>query len=306
MAIPFSKDANMTTIGFLGLGMMGSRMVQRLLDAGYPVIGSNRTRDRAEALIQRGMGWAETPRAAAEAADVIFTNVTDDRALEAIMHGDSGILAGLSAGKVCVVMSTNNPSRIRALAAQVDTLGATLLDAPVSGSKLTLEQGKLTIIVSGSQAAYEQILPILQTIGPTVMYVGASGQAMAMKIAINISIVTQVISFAEGVLLAERSGVPRAQAVEVMLNSAIASPALKYRGPFVAALPAEAWFDVSMAQKDILLAVDLAVELGVTVPTTAVAADLLARAKAQNLDDQDFAALVQVLESLSAAPKPQP
>lgn len=290
----------MASIGFVGLGMMGSRMVQRLMDAGHQVIGYNRTRDRAEALIQQGMQWAETPRMAAESADVILSNVTDNRALEDIMQGDDGILAGLSAGKIYVVMSTNSPGLIRDLAAQVEAVGAKMLDAPVSGSKLTLEQGKLTIIVAGDQAAYEQVLPIFQTIGPTVMYVGGSGQAMAMKIAINISIVTQVISFAEGMLLAEKSGVPRAQAVEVMLNSAIASPALKYRGPFVAALPAEAWFDVGMAQKDILLAVDLAHELGVNAPTTAVAADLLARAKALNLGDKDFAVVGQVLEYLAS------
>ncbi|MCC6801873.1 MAG: NAD(P)-dependent oxidoreductase, partial [Anaerolineae bacterium] len=215
-------------------------------------------------------------------------------------QGDEGVLAGLSAGKIYVVMSTNSPGLIRSLAAQVAAAGAAMLDAPVSGSKLTLEQGKLTIIAAGEQAAYEQIFPILQAIGPTVFYVGASGQAMAMKIAINISILTQVVSFAEGVLLAEKSGVPRAQAVEVMLSSAIASPALKYRGPFIAALPDEAWFDVGMMEKDILLAVELARELGVTVPTTAVAADLLARAKAMNLGDRDFAVVVQVLESLAA------
>jgi 3-hydroxyisobutyrate dehydrogenase-like beta-hydroxyacid dehydrogenase len=292
----------MESLGFIGLGMMGSRMVQRLLDAGYEVTGHNRTRDKAEPLIERGMRWAETPRAVAQAASIIFSNVSDNRALEGIMHGPEGILAGLSADKVCVVMSTNSPGLIRDLAAQVEAAGAALLDAPVSGSKLTLEQGKLTIIVSGDQTAYARILPILHVIGPTVMHVGGSGQAMAMKIAINISIVTQVISFAEGVLLAEKSGVPRATAVEVMLNSAIASPALRYRGPFVAALPDEAWFDVSMAQKDILLAVELARELGVTVPTTAVAADLLARARQMNLSDRDFAVVVQVLESLAASP----
>ncbi|MCC6804766.1 MAG: NAD(P)-dependent oxidoreductase, partial [Anaerolineae bacterium] len=182
----------MASLGFIGLGMMGSRMAQRLLDAGHSVTGYNRTRARAETLIQQGMQWAETPRAVAEAADVIFSNVADDRALEGIMQGADGVLAGLSAGKIYVVMSTNSPGLIRSQAAQVAAAGAAMLDAPVSGSKLTLEQGKLTIIAAGEQAAYEQILPILQAIGPTVFSVGASGQAMAMKIAINISILTQV------------------------------------------------------------------------------------------------------------------
>ncbi len=289
----------MVSIGFIGLGMMGSRMVQRLLDGGCDVTGYNRTKSRAETLLQKGMKWADTPRAAAQVTDVVFSNVTDNRALEEIMYGNDGVLAGLSAGKICVVMSTNSPGLIRDLAAQVEAAGAALLDAPVSGSKLTLEQGRLTIMVAGDHAAYERILPILQMIGPTVMHVGSSGQGMALKIAINISIVTQIVSFAEGVLLAEQSGVPRARAVEVMLNSAIASPALKYRGPFVAALPDEAWFDVGMAQKDISLALDLSRELGVPVPTAAAAADLLARAKAMHLGDKDFAVVIQVLESLA-------
>ncbi len=293
----------MASLGFVGLGMMGSRMAQRLLDAGHKVTGYNRTKTKAEPLIQQGMQWAETPREAAQAAEVIFSNVADDPALEAIMHGSDGILAGLSAGKVNVVMSTNSPGLIRDLAKQVEAAGAHMLDAPVSGSKLTLEQGRLTIMAAGDHAAYERILPILQAIGGTVFHVGEIGQGMALKLAINISIITQVVTFAEGVLLAEQYGVPRAKAVEVMLNSAIASPALKYRGPFVAALPDEAWFDVGLAQKDILLALNLSRELSAALPTTAVAGELLEKAQAMGWGDQDFAVVVKVLEHLSRAPR---
>jgi 3-hydroxyisobutyrate dehydrogenase-like beta-hydroxyacid dehydrogenase len=290
----------MTSLGFVGLGMMGSRMVKRLLNAGYSVTGHNRTKSKAEPLIQRGMQWAHSPREVALAADIIFSNVADNHALVAITDGPDGILAGLTAGKVYVVMSTVSPSLIQNIASRVDEVGGQLLDAPVSGSKLTLEQGKLAIFVSGDEQTYEHVKPLLEIIGPTVMYIGSSGQAMAMKIAINISIVNQVITFIEGVLLAEQSGIPRKQAVEFMLNSAIASPALKYRGPFVADMPEEAWFDVSMAQKDISLALELSRELGVALPTTEIADELLTEAERLGYANSDFAVLSRVLEGMSA------
>jgi 3-hydroxyisobutyrate dehydrogenase-like beta-hydroxyacid dehydrogenase len=289
----------MASLGFVGLGMMGSRMVTRLLNAGHTVTGYNRTRSKVEPLIQQGMNWAATPREVAESADIIFANVTDNQALLTITEGSEGILAGLRPGKIYVVMSTNSPAVIQDLAQRASAVGAHLLDAPVSGSKLTLEQGKLTVIVAGDEAAFEQVKPIFEVIGPTVIYIGSSGQAMALKIGINISIVTQVISFIEGVLLAESYGVPRPKAIEVMLNSAIASPALKYRGPFVGAMPDEAWFDVSMMQKDIALALELGRELGVTLPTTSIAHDLLVQARQLGYADQDFAILFKVLEGMS-------
>jgi 3-hydroxyisobutyrate dehydrogenase-like beta-hydroxyacid dehydrogenase len=291
----------MVSLGFIGLGMMGSRMVKRLLDAGYSVTGYNRTKSKAEPLIQQGMKWAATPRDAALAADVIFSNMANNDALRSITIGADGILAGLSAGKIYIDMSTVSPSLTRDLAEQVRALGAQMLDAPVSGSKLTLEQGKLAIMVSGDEQAYVQAKAILEVIGPTVMYVGAIGQAMALKVAINISIMTQVVSLIEGVLLAERYGVPRQKAVEIMLNSAIASPALKYRGPFVAAMPEEAWFDVEMAEKDIALALELGNELGVSLPTTTVAGELLAEARRLGLAHQDFAIVYRVLEQMAGA-----
>jgi 3-hydroxyisobutyrate dehydrogenase-like beta-hydroxyacid dehydrogenase len=289
----------MASIGFVGLGMMGSRMVKRLLDAGHHVVGFNRTASKAEPLVQQGMQLAATPREVALAADVIFTNVSDDYSLRTVTEGADGILAGLSAGKVYIVMSTISPGLIQELANQVKTVGGQLLDAPVSGSKLTLEQGKLTIIVAGDEGTYEQVKPILEVIGPTVVYIGESGQAMALKIAINMSIATQIVTFIEGVLLAERYGVSRKQAVDVMLNTAIASPALKYRGPFVAQMPDEAWFDVSMMQKDISLALELSRELGVSLPTTSIANDLLSEARRLGYTDKDFAIIYKVLEGMN-------
>jgi len=219
--------------------------------------------------------------------------------LLAINEGQDGILAGLREGQIYIDMSTLSPTVVREIARKVSAKGAIMLDAPVSGSKLTLEQGKLAIMVSGDETAYERVKPILEAIGPTVNYIGSTGQAMALKLGINISIITQVVTFIEGVLLAEKYGVPRKKAVEVMLNSAIASPALKYRGPFVAEMPEEAWFDVHMTQKDISLAMDLSKELGVALPTTSVANDILKETREMGLADKDFAIIYKVLERMS-------
>lgn len=289
----------MAKLGFVGLGVMGSRVVKRLLAAGHPVTGYNRTRAKAEWLVQAGMQWGESPRSVAESSDIVFSMVTNTEALRAIAHGDDGILAGLSAGKVYIDMSTVSPAASRGIAAQAAELGAQMLDAPVSGSVITLEEGKLSIMVAGQQAAYERVKPVLLDIGPKVNYVGANGLAVIMKIATNLSLAVQMLAFSEGVLLAEKSGIKRETAVEVLLNSAIASPMIKYRGPFVLQMPDEAWFNVKMMQKDMLLALELGRHLDVPLPTTAVTNEFLTAARGLDLTELDFAAVFHVLAKLS-------
>ncbi len=289
----------MEHVGFVGLGVMGSRMVRRLLAAGYPVTGYNRTRSRAQELLDAGMRWAESPAAVAREAEVTISMVSDTAALRAITEGEEGVLAGLGPGKVYVDMSTVSPAVSADLAARVATRGAQMLDAPVSGSVSTLEQGRLSIMVGGERAVFERVRPILQAIGPKVTYVGTNGQAVLMKLATNLSVAVQMLAFSEGLLLAEKGGIPRATAVEVLLNSVIASPMLLYRGPFVLEMPAEAWFDVAMMQKDMLLALEQGRRLGVPLPTTAVTNELLTAARAMGLERQDFAVLHQVLARLA-------
>lgn len=289
----------MDRIGFVGLGVMGSRMVKRLLDAGWSVVGYNRTKAKAQWLLHLGMEWAETPRAVAEAADVVFTMVTDTKALQAVTEGPEGILAGLGPGKVYVDMSTVSPASSRALAERVRQRGAQMLDAPVSGSVVTLEEGRLSIMVGGDQDAFERVRPILQDIGPVVTHVGGNGQAVLMKVATNLSLAVQMLAFSEGLLLAEKGGIPRETAVHVLLNSVIASPMLKYRGPFVLRMPEEAWFDVNMMQKDLLLALETGRELKVPLPTTATTNEYLTAARALGLAGYDFAVLFEVLSRLS-------
>ena len=289
----------MANLGFIGLGAMGSRVTKRLLDAGHTVTGYNRTQSKAQGLVDAGMRRGESPRAVAEAADIVFSMVTNTAALHSVFNGPNGILAGLSKGKVYIDMSTVSPVVSRHLAAQVLEKGAHMLDSPVSGSVVTLEQGNLSLMVGGDEAIFEQVKPILLAIGPKVNYVGKNGQAVLMKIAINLNLQTQIVSFYEGLLLAIKGGVPIETALEVMLNSVIASPSLKYRTPFILNMPEEAWFNVNMMQKDMLLAEELGRELNVALPSVAYANQLLTSARAMGLAERDFAIIYKVLARMS-------
>src|ERR671918_2448532 len=289
----------MTTVGFAGLGVMGSRMAKRLLDAGHEVRGWNRTKEKGAWLVDAGMRWSETPRAVAETSEITFSMLTDTEALRAVTGGDDGILAGLGSGKVYVDMSTVSPAASREIAEEVAARGASMLDAPVSGSVITLEEGRLSIMVGGDPETVARAEPVLRDIGPKVTRVGGNGQAALMKIATNLSLAVQMLSFSEGVLLAERGGISREDAVEVLVNSVIASPMVKYRGPFVLGMPEEAWFDVDMMQKDLLLALEMGRDLDVPLPTTAVTNELLTAARGMGLAGEDFAVIFEVLARMS-------
>lgn len=289
----------MANIGFIGLGVMGSRIVKRLLDAGHSVTGYNRTKSKAQWLLDAGMKWADSPQAVAKAVDVVFTMVSDTSALQAVTGGSDGLLAGLRPGAIFVDMSTVSPEVIRSLAAQVTSKGAQMLDAPVSGSVTTLEEGKLSIMVGGDPASFERVQPILLDIGPKVTRVGGNGLAVSMKIATNLSLAVQMLAFSEAVLLAEKSGIARETAVEVLLNSVIASPMVKYRGPFVMGMPDEAWFNVNMMQKDMLLALEMGRQFEVPLPTTAVTNEMLTTARGMGLAEKDFAAVFEALARMS-------
>ena len=289
----------MANLGFIGLGVMGGEMVNRLLDKGHTVTGYNRTRNKGEWLVPKGMKWAESPRAVVAAADIAFAMVTNSSALQAIAEGSEGVLAGLARGKVFVDMSTVSPSFSRSIAEKVRAKGADMMDAPVSGSVVTLQQGKLSIMAGGRIETFERLKPLFNDIGPKVTYVGDNGQALVMKIATNLSLAVQMLAFSEGVLLAEKSGIPRAMAVDVLTHSAVASPMVQYRGPFVLELPKEAWFNVNMMQKDMLLALELGRQVDVPMPTAAAANEFLTAARGMGLASEDFAVVFDVLARMA-------
>ncbi len=289
----------MANLGYVGLGVMGGRMADRLLSKGHSVTGYNRTRSKAQWLIDRGMKWADSPRALAEAVDVVFVMVTNSAALEAVALGPDGIVAGMGPGKILIDMSTVSPTISRSIAARVRERGGDMVDAPVSGSVITLEQGKLSVMVGGERATFDRVKPLLEDIGPKVTHVGGNGLAVSMKIAVNLSLAVQMLAFSEGVLLAEKSGIARETAVDVLTHSVVASPMVQYRGPFVLGLPDEAWFDMNMMQKDMTLALEMGRELSVPLPTTAVTNEFLTAARGAGLADKDFAAMFELLARLS-------
>ncbi|MFL5963318.1 MAG: NAD(P)-dependent oxidoreductase [Gaiellaceae bacterium] len=287
-----------TTIGFVGLGHMGGNMAARFLDAGYTVYGEDRSRESAQALVDDGLRWCDTPRKVAENVDVIFTSLPDDDVLELVSSGPDGILTGITVGKVWVDMSTVSPHASRGVAERVRATGATMLDAPVSGSVPQVEAGTLTIMVGGDEEAYSRIEPLLRELGsPT--HIGENGQGLVLKLAINISLAVQMLAFSEGLLLAERSGIDRNLARDVMMQSPIGSPMLKARADLLFDLPDEAWFDISFMHKDIELALETAHELGVAVPSATAADRVLNAALGFGYARRDIAALFEVLGQLT-------
>ena len=289
----------MANLGFVGLGSMGGEMARLLLEAGHSVTGYNRTKSRAQWLLDLGMLWGSTPRGVAQAADVTLSMVRDTEALLAVTGGPDGLIAGLGPGKYYIDMSTVSPAASKQLAVQAAEAGAKMFDAPVSGSLVTLQAGQLSFMVGGDQEALEDIRPILQDIGPTVDYVGANGLAAMMKVAVNLNLPVQILAFSESLLLAEKMGISRELATKVLLNSVVASPALKYRFPMVLDMPEEPLFDVDMIQKDLKLALDAGAELKVPLPTTAITNQFLNAAQGMGLADKDFVILFDILRRLA-------
>ena len=296
----------MSTLGFVGLGAMGTSITGRLLSQGHAVYGTNRTRSKAEPLIEAGLLWRDSPKEVAQAADVVFSMVTDDAALDTLTAGPGGILAGLTAGKVYIDMSTVSPQLSRELAERVGARGALMLAAPVSGSVPAAKAGTLAIIVGGHAKAFEQAEPILAGLGSTVTFVGGNDQALLLKLAINISLAVQMLAFSEGVLLAERGGIAPDLALEVLTHSAIGSPMLQARAPMLLDLPEQAWFDVKMMRKDLGLTLATAHKLGVPLPSTTVADELLSSATKLGYDQRDIAVLFRVLSETSPPRDAQP
>jgi 3-hydroxyisobutyrate dehydrogenase-like beta-hydroxyacid dehydrogenase len=274
-------------IGFAGLGAMGAGIAQRLIDAGYEVVGWNRTKDKAQALLDAGMGWANTPRELAASVDVLFTMLTNTAAIEATAGGEDGVLAGLRAGAVWADISTIAPDASVAMAERVRETGAFFLDCPVSGSPATLAAGEMSVMVGGDRAAFERIEAVLHAIGPKVTYIGPNGQAILTKVAINLALVVSVTALAEGVALVEKAGVDRAAVVDAVLKSVIASPVLGYRAPLLVEDTA-VFADVELQQKDLVLAQELARRLGMAVPTCAATSEMLNAARSSDQADRDF------------------
>ncbi len=292
-------------IGFVGLGDMGRAIVPRLLAAGHAVTGWNRSKGKAESLCKQGMRWAETPREAAREAEVVFSIVTDGEAVRSVALGEHGIIAGLRKDAVYLDMSTIAPETSREVAGEFARAGLTMLDAPVSGTTRTLAEGNASLMVGGDQAAFERVQMVLLAIGPKVTYIGAQGQAVQIKVALNMALVIQVIGFCEAVALAEKGGVPREVAVNAMLKSVIVSPVIAYRAPLIleGRISDATYGNVGLQQKDMLLALDLGRKQGVPVPLGAAANEMLNACRGLGLEKHDFVIVYEVYRRLGGMSK---
>ena len=287
-------------LGFVGLGAMGQLIVPRLMAAGHSVTGWNRSRARAEPLIKAGMRWADSPRAVAEKSDIVFSIVTDATAVKSVALGKDGIVAGIAKGGIYIDMSTIDPDASRAVAAEFAKAGSIMLDGPLSGSPVTVVQGNASIMIGGDEAAFERVKPVLLAIGPKVTRIGGNGLACQMKIAVNLLLMVEVIAFGEAVALAEKGGVARAVALDAMLKSVAASPVLGYRGPFIleGMMPDVPLADVTLQQKDMLLALNLGRTLGSPVPLAAAANEMMNACRGLGIDGNDFVVAHQVYRRL--------
>jgi 3-hydroxyisobutyrate dehydrogenase-like beta-hydroxyacid dehydrogenase len=287
-------------VGFVGLGAMGQVIVPRLLAAGHRVTGWNRSRDRAAPLVEKGMRAAATPAAVAAASEVTFSIVTDGAAVRTVALGENGVLAGMKPGGVYVDMGTIAPDVTRAVAAEFAKRGFAMLDAPLSGSPVTVEQGNASLMIGGDKATFERIAPLLKAIGPKVTYIGGSGQASTMKLAVNALLMVEVIAFGEAVALAEKGGVAREVALDAVLKSVTAAPVLGYRGPFIleGKMPKVPLADVTLQQKDMLLVLEMARKLGSPTPLAAVANEMMNASRGLGLDRNDFVVAHEVYRRL--------
>jgi 3-hydroxyisobutyrate dehydrogenase-like beta-hydroxyacid dehydrogenase len=291
-------------VGFIGLGAMGQVIVPRLIAAGCPVTGWNRSRERAAPLLEKGMRWADTPAAVAAASDVTLSIVTDGAAVKAIALGEDGVLAGMKRGGVYIDMGTIAPDVTRSVAAAFAERGFAMLDAPLSGSPVTVEQGNASLMIGGDKAAFERVEPVLRAIGPKVTYIGGSGQAVTMKLAVNLLLMVEVIAFGEAVALAEKGGVAREIALDAVLKSVTAAPVLGYRGPFIleGKMPKVPLADVTLQQKDMLLVLEMARKFGSPVPLAAAANELMNACRGLGLDRNDFVVAHEVYRRLGGQP----
>ncbi len=284
------------TVGLVGLGNMGTAFAERLLDAGYPLVVSNRTPEKAEALAARGAALAASPAQLAEQVDVILTSLADDDAFDAVA---SAVIAAARPGSVLVDLSTVSPAASARVAERAEAASVGYVRAPVSGNPTVVRAGNLSFIVSGADADIDRVEPVIRAIGPTVHRVGDGEQARIVKLAINLMIAGLAQLMSEALVLGEAADVPRAVLLEVMGNSAVGAPFVKYKTEALVRDDFSATFTTALMEKDIDLALDAADEAGVELPLTREMKSHLRAAIEAGYADDDFIVLFQHLRSAS-------
>ena len=286
-------------IGFIGLGIMGQPMALNLLKAGFELSVYNRTRDKAAPLEKAGARVAATPAEAARDADYVISIVSDSAASELVIAGKDGVLETLKAGALVIDSATISPVVSRKLACQVAGKGASFLDAPVTGSKHGAEKGELTIMIGGDREAFDRAMPVLKVLGKKHIYCGAHGAGLSAKLAQNVIQSTIVEIFAEGFVLAAKSGVKPETMMEIVQSSMARATLTDFKAPFIFKGDFTPYFPLKWMHKDVTLAMEAAFAQGVTMPAAAAVKEVYGAARAQGKGDQDYAAVITFLEELA-------
>lgn len=286
----------MQQVALLGLGIMGSGMAHNLVRKGFPLTVYNRTREKAASLEAAGARVAATPKAAGAEAEVVVCMVADDVASRAMWLGDDGALAGVQQGTILIEASTLSTAWVRELGQLAHARGATLLDAPVGGSKPQAEGGELTFFIGGDADVLAQVRPVLEAMGQRINHLGPAGSGATMKLVNNLMGGVQVAVLAEGLRLAEQAGLDMQQVVTILTNGAPGSPIVKGKAERMAQGDYDTHFALRWMHKDLSYALDEAMHQTVPLPTVAAAREVYRLAMARGFADVDFAAVIEALK----------
>jgi 2-hydroxy-3-oxopropionate reductase len=288
-----------SSIGFIGLGIMGQPMALNLVRAGFPVTVFNRTAEKAAPLKEAGAQVAATPAEAAAEADFVISIVSDTAAMEEVVMGQNGILETIKSGAIVIDSSTISPVASRKFACKVAGHGASWLDAPVTGSKHLAIKGELTYMVGGDREAFDRAMPVLQALGKKHIYCGTHGLGLAAKLAQNVIQSTMVEIFCEGLVLAAKSGLKPHIMMEVIQGSMARAALTDFKAPFIFKGDFTPYFPLKLMHKDLTLALESAYANNVPMPAAAAVKEVYGAARAQGKGDLDYAAVATFLEELA-------
>ncbi len=286
-------------VGFIGLGIMGRPMARNLLKAGFPLVAWNRTRSKGDGLVTEGARWADTPASMAREVSVVIIMVTDSPDVEEVVLGPAGVIEGVRPGSVVIDMSTISPKVERVIAQQLTTKGVAYLDAPVSGGSWGAIQGSLAIMVGGDQSAFQRVRPVFEAMGKSVTYMGGSGAGQVTKLVNQILVAVTLSGVAEALVFASRAGADLLQTIEAVKGGAAGSWQLANLGPRIVAGDLAPGFMINLQLKDLRLILEMAQELALPLPTTALVMQLYMAAAADGKGECGTQAVATVLERLA-------
>lgn len=292
------SNADRETIGFVGLGIMGKPMAENVLDAGYPVVVHNRSREPVEELAEVGATAASSAAEVAEEADVIVTVLPDTEVVEEVVLGDDGILEGIGSGDLLIDMSTISPVATEALAEELAEVNADMLDAPISGGEEGAIQGTLSIMVGGDETVFDEQRALFEAMGATITYCGGHGAGQVTKAANQIMVGMQMQAMGEALLLAHRAGADLEAVLDAISGGAAACWALDNRAHRVIEGNFEPGFFASYHYKDLRIATDTGQEYGVPLPATNIVHEMFKSMEEKGLGRDDHSGVIQVLEDM--------